>query len=153
MQQAERKQISVKRIVLLIMTALMIAFIFVQSVLPMDISSEESGWLTEHILNPVLNLLGLGSLSNQVVRKIAHITEFTVLAALLLFCFRDRIVKSAGTGFLVAFLDESIQLLSDRGALISDVWIDLIGVAIGTLLGFLLWILLYGKRKKTRTEE
>ena len=33
--------------------------------------------------------------------------------------------------FTVAFLDKSIQILSGRGAMIQDVWVDLIGVCIG----------------------
>lgn len=37
-------------------------------------------------------------------------------------------------GFIAAFIDESIQLLSGRGAMIQDVWIDLTGVAAGFLL-------------------
>ena len=47
--------------------------------------------------------------------------------------------KGFFTGFAAAFLDESIQLFSDRGAEIRDVWIDLIGVASGVLIGFLIW--------------
>lgn len=152
MQRADGKHISAKRIALLVITVLVVAFIFVQSILPQDLSSEESGWFSEHILNPVLNLLGLGSLNNQVVRKIAHVTEFTILSVLLLFCFHGRVVKSVGVGFLTAFLDESIQMLSDRGPMISDVWIDLIGVAIGTLLGFLLRMLMR-RRKKAGAER
>lgn len=37
--------------------------------------------------------------------------------------------------FTVAFLDESIQILSGRGSLISDIWVDLIGVVIGIVVG------------------
>ena len=40
---------------------------------------------------------------------------------------------------LVAFLDESVQMVANRGDLISDVWIDLIGVFIGAAVGCTIW--------------
>ena len=138
MRRVKDGRLSGKRIALLIVTGLMLAFIFGQSLLPQSVSAEESGWLTENVLNPVLDLLGIGPLTHHMVRKIAHVTEFAILSMLLTLCFRGQIVKSAGVGFAAAFLDESIQLLSGRGASITDVWIDLIGVAIGSVLGLLI---------------
>lgn len=138
MRRVKDGRLSGKRIALLIATGLTLVFIFGQSMLPQSVSAEESGWLTENVLNPVLDLLGIGPLTHHMVRKIAHVTEFAILSMLLTLCFRGQIVKSAGAGFAAAFLDESIQLLSGRGASITDVWIDLIGVAIGSVLGFLI---------------
>ncbi|MBR6040477.1 MAG: VanZ family protein [Clostridia bacterium] len=138
MRRVKDGRLSGKRIALLIATGLTLVFIFGQSMLPQSVSAEESGWLTENVLNPVLDLLGIGPLTHHMVRKIAHVAEFTILSVLLTLCFRGQIVKSAGAGFAAAFLDESIQLLSGRGASITDVWIDLIGVAIGSVLGLLI---------------
>lgn len=138
MRRVKDGRLSGKRIALLIATGLMLVFIFGQSLLPQSVSAEESGWLTENVLNPVLDLLGIGPLTHHMVRKIAHVTEFAILSMLLTLFFRGQIVKSAGVGFAAAFLDESIQLLSGRGASITDVWIDLIGVAIGSVLGLLI---------------
>lgn len=138
MPRAEGSRLSGKRIALFSVTASVLVFIFVQSMLPQSVSANESNWLTEKILNPFLRLFGLGPLTDHTVRKIAHMTEFAVLSALLLQCFRGRFLKSFCSGFAAAFLDESIQLLSGRGASIADVWIDLLGVAIGVLLGILL---------------
>lgn len=138
MRLAKDRRLSRKRIILLIATGLMLVFIFGQSLLPKNISAEESGWLTDKVLNPLLNLLGIKPLTYNLVRKIAHVTEFTVLSVLLTLCFRGQIVRSIGVGFTAAFVDESLQLLSGRGALITDVWIDLIGVAIGFVLGLLI---------------
>ena len=138
MRRVKDGRLSGKRIALLIATGLTLVFIFGQSMLPQSVSAEESGWLTENVLNPVLDLLGIGPLTHHMVRKIAHVTEFAILSMLLTLCFRGQIVKSAGVGFAAAFLDESIQLLSGRGASITDVWIDLIGVAIGSVLGLLI---------------
>ena len=152
MQQAEEGRLSGKQIALLIVTGLMFIFIFGQSILPQSVSAEESGWLTENILNPLLNLLGIGPLTHHMVRKIAHITEFAILTFLLALCFRGQILKSMGIGFTTAFLDESIQLLSGRGASITDVWIDLVGVTIGFVLGLLI-VRLRLSRSKRRKER
>ena len=135
MRQDEYTRLSGKRIALLIVTGLMLAFIFGQSMLPQSVSAEESGWLTDNVLNPLLNLLGFGPVTNHTVRKIAHVTEFAILSVLLTLCCRGRFIKSVSIGFVAAFLDESVQLWAGRGALISDVWIDLIGIAIGSLIG------------------
>ena len=151
MQRAESKRLSRRRIALLIATGLAAALIFAQSALPQSISADESGWFTDHIVKPLFRLIGIELHGDSVVRKFAHVAEFTTLSVLLVFCFYGRIVKSAGVGFTAAFLDESIQLLSGRGALISDVWIDLIGVAAGSLLGCLLFRII--RRRKTPTRQ
>ena len=150
MQLVNGKRLSGKRIVLLIVTALAFAFIFGQSLLPQSISAEESGWFSDNVLNPLLHLLGFKLLSQNVIRKLAHITEFAILSVLLMLCFRGQFVKSAGIGFTAAFLDESVQLLSGRGAQITDVWIDLIGVAIGSLLGLLIVRVQHCRRERPR---
>ena len=146
MRQVKDGRCPGKRIALLIVTGLILAFIFGQSMLPQSVSAEESGWLTDQVLNPLLDLLGFGPITNHAVRKIAHVTEFAILSILLTFSFRGQIVKSAGVGFAAAFLDESIQLLSGRGALISDVWIDLIGVATGSLIGLSAYCIIRRRR-------
>lgn len=143
------RRIPARRIILWIITGAVLAFIFTQSLFPQSLSAEESGWLTEKVLNPLLQSFGMQPLSQQTVRKLAHVFEFTVLSLLLSLCFYGNPVKSAGLGFTAAFLDESIQLLSGRGAQITDVWIDLIGVAAGTLIGLLICIL---ARTRKRSE-
>lgn len=150
MQRGKDVRLSGKRIVLLIVTALTVVFIFGQSFLPKRVSTGESGWVEDSILDPIFRFFGMEPPDDHIVRKIAHIAEFAVLSVLLVFCFRGQIARSAGVAFCTAFLDESIQLLTDRGALISDVWIDLIGIAIGTLIGFLLLKAIRGRHKKTK---
>lgn len=141
------RRVPPRRIVLWIVTVLMLAFIFGQSLLPQDVSAEESGWILNNILNPVLNALGLGPLSHQTTRKLAHVAEFTALSALQVFCFRGSFSKAFSGGFVTAFLDESLQLLTARGAQLQDVWIDLIGVLSGVLIGLLVrrLLTLHGK--------
>ncbi len=139
MPRAEGKRLSRKRIALLIVTAAVLLFIFVQSVFPRSLSLDESETFSEGFLDPIFRLFGLDPLSQTAVRKAAHILEFTALSFLLALCFRGNAIKSFGAGFATAFLDESLQLLSDRGAMLTDVWIDLIGVALGTAIGTLVY--------------
>ena len=103
----------------------------------MDMSAQESGWITEHIIAPVLALFGVDEVSTHLVRKIAHVSEFLLLALLVCAYLKGRVIKGFYVCFTVAFLDESIQLLSGRGSLISDVWVDLIGVVLGAAMASL----------------
>ena len=48
---------------------------------------------------------------------------------------------------IVAFLDETIQIFSGRGPMVSDIWIDLAGGVFGSLIIDSLLCLL--KRKRT----
>ena len=72
----------------------------------------------------------------DIVRKIAHMVEFCVLAVLINLCWK-KTIPSFYAGFTLAFLDESLQVVTGRGALVADIWIDLIGVGIGTLIGWM----------------
>ena len=53
---------------------------------------------------------------------------------------------SSGCAWLVAFLDETIQIFSGRGPMIQDVWLDLAGA----LCAILLVLLIYVLRQKSR---
>lgn len=127
------KRIITKRNVLIALTVAMLLFIWGQSLLPRELSAEESGWFTTHIINPLLGLFGL-SVKGALVRKLAHVTEYTILSILLTLLFRGNVKRVLPLGFAAAFLDESIQILSKRGAMIQDVWIDLLGVLIGYIV-------------------
>lgn len=128
-----------KKTWIVILGVLLLLFIWSQSVAPVAQSAKESRWLTENIINPILHCVGLDAVEDRVVRKMAHITEFFLLSVVVAQLWGGNVLRTVYTGFTVAFLDESIQLLSKRGALIADVWIDMIGVTLGTLVGCLLW--------------
>lgn len=113
--------------------------IWFQSALPVSQSSSESGWVLNTVVNPVLRFFGLGDMNQRLLRKLAHILEFTLFSFWLVLLLRGRLAVSLVTGFIIAALDESIQLFSDRSAEVKDIWIDFIGVFFGTLLGALLW--------------
>ena len=116
----------------IILTLFCIGFIFLQSLIPESKSANESLWFTEHILNPILNWFGVAA-DKDVVRKIAHAVEFCILTFVVALWWKKPI-RAFYAGFTLAFLDESLQVVTGRGALITDIWIDLIGVGIGVLI-------------------
>ena len=122
-----------KRKSLLVSTILVLVFIWIHSIMPRSVSGQESSWVTIHVIQPILCFWGIDVISEGIVRKIAHITEFFVLSLLVSALYNGKILRSFYMCFTVAFLDESIQLISGRGAQIQDVWIDMFGIAIGIL--------------------
>ena len=124
------KRLSIKRTILIALTAAMLLFIWGQSLLPQDVSAQESGWFTVHILNPILGWFGMTA-DRVIVRKLAHVTEYAVYAFLVTLYFDGKAKRVFPIGFLTAFSDETVQIFSKRGPMIADVWIDLLGVAIG----------------------
>lgn len=128
-----------KRKIILILVILLLIFIWAHSIIPERSSAHESLWFANTMLNPVHRYLGLNFVDKITVRKIAHVMEFLMLSVFTALYWKGRIVRSIYTGFTVAFLDESIQVITERGALITDIWIDLIGVGIGTAIGCAIW--------------
>ena len=67
------------KIIMLLLTAALIAFAFIHSSMPADVSGEESGNVMI-ILQDILNALGVNFvLTDHIVRKLAH---FSIYAAL-----------------------------------------------------------------------
>lgn len=127
----------------LIPAIICIGFILIHSMIPESKSAQESLWFTKYILNPVLSWFGVKA-DNDVVRKIAHAVEFCVLALVLSLLWKKPI-KAFYAGFTLAFLDESLQVCTGRGALVTDIWIDLMGVMVGSLVG---WIIFSVKERR-----
>ena len=131
----------------IVLSIICIGFILLQSSVPESKSAKESLWFTEQLLNPLLSRFGIIA-NKDVVRKIAHTVEFGFLslAAFFFWWARDKrfgykILKTIYTGFTMAFLDESLQIITKRGALVKDIWIDLIGVGIGTAIACLITVI------------
>ena len=127
--------------VLTVVILLTIGFIWGHSMMPGDLSGEESGFVYR-ILSPVLKvLLPDAWVTEHLVRKMAHFSEhgtlgfeLTLYAALYKDLKIRRIVNILYCGLTAAFIDETIQILSGRGAAIADVWIDLAGFTTGFLI-------------------
>ena len=137
-----------KKKMLIFAVLLVLAFIFLQSTVPEQRSDNESIWFNARIMTPLLKRMGYSAVSGNVVRKAAHISEFFVLSLFAALIWKGRIIPSFYTGFTAAFLDESVQVIAQRGALITDVWIDLIGVALGVLFGWMIFKAYDGMRRK-----
>lgn len=125
---------NMKRKILGILVILMLAFIWGHSLVPMDESAVESEWVRNKIVNPVLRFFGLGEMSSHAVRKAAHMAEFAALAVFLFLFWEKRYLITLLCGFFTAAIDETIQLVSGRGASFTDVLIDTAGVVIALII-------------------
>lgn len=142
-----RKRIGTVLLLLAILAAL--AFIWGNSLESAVESSLKSGRVRE-LIEPLLELLvGQSNVTDRMVRKLAHLTEFAVLGALLLLltaaAFRVRLQSVLNCQFfllLAALTDETIQLFTGRGSQVRDVWLDFAGGTAGLLaMLLLLWLL------------
>lgn len=104
------------RIIFTIALVWCILFIFHNSLETSSISSARSHEVMQKI-NAILAHLNIGPLSEHVVRKLAHFSEFTLEGFLLMLCLRvytRRFVRHVSWpmlgGMATALLDETIQL-------------------------------------------
>ncbi len=137
-----------KKHILITITILWTLFIFTQSLLPGDISSDQSGFIVD-VLYPLVNKMGFTIQVNDfsfLIRKLAHFTEYFILGLLLCILYIETIKPTKPWliviihGTITASVDETIQLFTpNRSGEIRDVLIDLSGVIIGMILTQL-WI-------------
>ena len=131
-----------KRWMLYILLGLIVFFIWDNS-MQNGGSSDGLSLLFAETFAPIVNKLGFhGNIwtLNRIVRKLAHLTEFTILGGVLYAILRlyikyGTVLKTTGLGMAIAILDEFIQRFSPgRSSQFSDVVIDTIGVIIGIFL-------------------
>ena len=97
---------------------------------------------------------GIHWVTNFVVRKCAHFTEYMVLGILATHAFDlegrrtfDVLLPTAVFLLLVPSIDETIQLfVPGRAGMITDVMIDCCGATTGVVLRYLLRSLMYTKK-------
>ena len=134
---------------------LSLLFIWANSLLPPTASSRASVFFTR-LLTPLLELFtGRGNVTEHLVRKLAHFTEYAFFGlwlALWMKASDKKAVNALLTGFVAAFLDETIQMFTGRGPAIKDVWIDLGGIAAGIGLIHLI-LALSGQFRKEKREK
>ena len=137
------KKISTALLLLAILATL--AFIWGNSLDSAVESAAKSGRVRE-LLRPLLELVvGQGGVTDHLVRKLAHFTEYAVLGALLLLLtavgFRVRLQTVVNCLFFLmaaALTDETIQMFSDgRSSQLTDVWLDFSGAMAGILVGLI----------------
>ena len=138
-----------KRILHLILTIVIMVFIFVQSAFPADLSSRESGL--------IVSLVRLfwdadPETITYVVRKCAHFIEYLALGWSLLLPVTNRFGRLGGLyawvfGSLYAVTDEIHQIfVKERRCELSDVLLDSAGVLTGLLIAFALSMFRAGRQ-------
>lgn len=130
------------RVILFTLTAFMLFFIFFMSSFDGDESSELSSSLLAVILH-FFSKFGAGEvLTEHMLRKFAHFSEYFVLGSLIFGDWAGFGLKakrcfafSLPFGFLTGCLDELSQFLSEgRTPMIKDVFIDFSGFFIACLI-------------------
>ncbi len=121
-----------------------ILFIFVNSALSKEQSGAQSDAVGDFIAGIIPPETALGAAIQENLRKIAHFTEYGLLGievAFYIFIFESKRVKKALLTpiipFFVGFFDETIQIFSERGPSVSDVWIDIGGFAFFSALSYI----------------
>lgn len=129
-------------VIMLVLTAAYIVFIWIHSTMSAYDSSVESGNVM-NFLNDFLIMIGLpGDLTDHIVRKAAHFCEFALLGFLSLwtaYINNKKIIKNLlSVGFVclaTAVIDEYIQIYSiGRSAEVTDVALDFFGACVGVLV-------------------
>ena len=125
--------------------ALWLAVILGHSLMSADLSKAESGGLLAWLAALIPGL------TEHLLRKLAHLSEFALLGFLLSQCFRVRVTRPLLAGLLCALCDETVQLfVPGRSGEVRDLWIDFAGVALGVGL---VYLLRFSRRKHTSASE
>lgn len=107
------------------------------------------------LLRPLLDaVFSPENVTDHLVRKLAHFTEFAALGAelaLLAVLLQRRTLQAMlnclFAGLVTALVDETIQIFSSRGSQVIDVVLDFSGVIAGVMLLLLLHTICSGLRK------
>lgn len=132
----------VARAALVVLTLLVLWFIFSNSAQVASVSASRSNTVAQQI-SEILSPSGEVQLSDKLVRKSAHFTEYAALGICLAatmgaFFLTFRLWPAALLiGAFTAFCDETIQLFtSGRSCQLSDMLLDTCGVAFGIFCVF-----------------
>ena len=138
------------------LTAVLLVFIWGNSLLPGEVSGAFSQWVKDLLSRLFGRLPGDPQVGHGLLRKLAHFTEFACLGVSLcwlLSMLKQKFYIPLLCGFLVACTDETIQcFIPDRGPAIKDVAIDTAGVAVGIAL-LLVVAAIYHKIKNNKILE
>ena len=141
----------------LIIIFILTIFIWSQSFLSGELSSQESGFITMQLVK-ILNFVQIDVNIDQlhiVIRKLAHFTEYFILSMFwLIYLIKSKIINIKNIIYILliilmtAIIDEAIQLLhDDRSSSLIDVVIDFGGAIIGIVV-FMLCKMLYNRHVK-----
>lgn len=148
------------RLVLLVLLILALAFIWIHSMIPAEDSASESQRVGQWLTPLLEQFVGPGNVTDHLVRKLAHFSEYSVLGAILgalvLVGKTPGIFFRGSYAFLcalaVAVIDESIQLLADgRGAQVEDILLDTAGSLTGLIVIWLIAAIIWTLRRRDET--
>ena len=128
------KRMSAEKWINLIVIALILTFIWTRSAKSIEASHMESAGFMENLVIPLEKaLFGKEIVSEEIIRKCAHVFEFAMLGAAL-FVFVKKIWMTLGLGMAAAVIDETIQFFYERGSMVTDIWIDTLGCLLGCMI-------------------
>ncbi len=142
-------------LILTFTTLLTLIFIWGNSLKTVTESGEQSGEVYS-AFTPLLNFIfGEGTITHSTFRKLAHVFEYFVLGiqsfALMLVIKGLKwlnLLFVLPFGIFVGVIDECLQLISKRGASVTDVFIDLIGFIFSGLIMAILTLIIKSKINK-----
>ena len=122
------------------------------------LSKEVSGAISKFVAGILGGDAGTTEEGHHLVRKLAHFTEYAALGAaghLLFDCtIQDKYRKYTTVslvGVATPLIDETIQIFSQRGPALTDVWIDVAGYLAGVIV-ILAVLVIQRERLKKMTE-
>lgn len=132
-----------RRVLWTVLFILWLCVVWGHSMLPADLSSEESSWVVA-LVRPFFSLFGVtdGHVMTHVIRKGAHFTEYVILMLIGVKFVREWAQSKLGTWLstvaiwvCVPMVDETIQRFTPgRAPRITDVCIDMAGGLLGMLI-------------------
>lgn len=133
-------------------------FIFSNSLMPANISSEQSGFFVGLATN-ILEFFFIKTENinmSYLIRKGAHFIQFFMLGFFWFMYFNlslkepyETYIKTLSIGLITAMTDEFIQyFIPGRAMLIEDMLLDLLGVITFLFLAFLLTVLINIKKRR-----
>ena len=129
-----------KKYVFLLCGALILLWIWGNSLLNASRSAAESQWVLDWVRATFSGMPGMQYLNMYTIRKLAHLAEYMILGFFLSLSSvalwkKNRIIWVILCGAIIAMVDECMQLFSPgRSSEVIDVIIDTVGVFVGTLL-------------------
>jgi len=139
--------------VLVILILATLAFIWGNSLQSIPVSSAKSEKVLKAVAPALEVFVGKGNATDHLVRKIAHFIEYAALGIelALLMTTRKRVGLQGVSnclfaGLSTAVIDESLQLISNRGSQVIDVLLDFSGVLLGVAIILVIYALTKPKK-------
>ena len=131
-----------------VLCAAWLAVIFGHSLMPAELSKVESGGLLAWLSK------AMPFLTDRLLRKLAHFSEFAVLGLLLAQCLRAGFSQPALAALLCAAADETVQLyVPGRSGQVRDIWIDFAGALTAVALTLLVRRIVLLRRLRRETSD